>query len=256
MPVDLTLGPLATSIHGINVGVTVGPDFVSGNKDTVSKFLTRANNEDFVFENGAWVVANSAGGALKADFTFAGHFFAPGIGPPPQTGDGAHLLEMYNNHVFGTGSYVITFDRGIHAAGLLVSVQGAEANTAFDATIKAYDRNSNLLSTYTINTAGVGGLCNSLTNQLNGQGNPTACNNAPFIGIRAPSGLSSQQIFSIVISATTGVALSPDSVLIDSLQLEQFEDVPEPSVVFLCGAGLLLLGVLRRKQGFAGGSKK
>jgi hypothetical protein len=251
-PVDLTLGPKTTNFGGINVGVTVGPDFVSGAKDTVSRFFTRTDNEFFVLQNGAWVIANTASGALKADFTYAGHFYAPGIGPPPQAGNGAHLLEMYNNHVFGTGSYVITFDKPIQAAGLLVSVQGSEANTAFDATIKAYDRNSNLLSTYTINTAGVGGLCTSLVEQLAGQGHPTACNDAPFIGIRAPSSLSSEQIYSIVISATTGS--SPDSVLIGSLQLE--ESAPEPSVVFLCGAGLLLLGVLRRKQSFAGGSKK
>jgi hypothetical protein len=266
-PFDLTQGPLTTVIAGINVSVTVGPDFQvvippnadgsPGPGDPNARFLARTDNEVFVFDNtrGIWVVATSALGSLNADLTYGGHFNAPGVSQPNVLG--TNLLEMFNNSNFGTGSYVITFNPAVAAVGLLISVQGSAFNTNFDATITATDQNSNV-STYVIHTVGVGAGCASLNNQVLDVATdtllpaPVACNDAPFIGIRAAGTLTSQQISSIVISASTGGAA--DSVLIGPLEIEAF--APEPSVVFLCGGGLLLIGVLRRRQSLAAGSRR
>jgi len=81
--------------------------------------------------------------------------------------------------------------------------------------------------------------------------NPTPCNNAPFIGVQAPGNLSSQQIYKIVVSANTGS--TADSVLLGSLQFDVA--APEPAVIFLSGAGLVLISLLRRKPGAAGSKR-
>jgi hypothetical protein len=250
--------PWTTMIDGVKVGVTVGSDFTAANP-ALGRFLARVNNEEFVWDPNLnrWVVPESSHDpGIFTSFTYAGHFDAPGAPAGiPQTGDGAHLLEMFNgnNGPFGTGSYVINFDKGISAAGLLVSVRGSGTNTDFEATMTAFDKNGEFLATYVVNTAGLGGQCDSLFGVVGVAGSPpTPCNDAPFIGVRAPGNIDSPQIFSIVISATTGVG-NLDSVLLDSLQFEVA--APEPAVVFLCGAGLVLISVLRRKQRAAGGSK-
>jgi hypothetical protein len=241
--------PWTTIIDGVKVGVSVDTDFRSAD-GTSGRFLTRVDNEVFVWDPhlNLWVIPESSGDPdIVTSYTYGGHFDAPG--PSQQAGSGAHLLEMYNgnDNGFGTGSYVINFDKGISAAGLLVSVRGSEFNSNFEATIKAYDKNGGFLATYVVNTAGLGGQCASLNNTP-----PAPCNDAPFIGVRAPGKIDSPQIYRIVISATTGVG-NLDSVLLDSLQFEVA--VPEPAAVFLCGAGLVLIFGLRRKQGTAGGSK-
>lgn len=234
-----TLGSsITTNIGGVNVGLSVGPDF-SPNSVGAAPALRRVNNEVFVWDpnhigGGAWVVPEfSVDPNIHASNTYDGHFNAPG--PTEQTGDGEHLIGMN-----GTGSYVLTFSQSIRAAGLLLSVQGAGFNSDFDATIQAFNQAGSLVSTYVIDTTGVGGQCTSINNNP-----PTPCNDSPFIGVRAPSNLSSQQISRIVISATTGIG-NTDSLLLDSLMFD--ESAPEPSVVFLCGGGLVLIGVLRRKQ--------
>jgi hypothetical protein len=245
-PHDVSKNPWTTNIAGVNVGVTVDSDFRSDD-GTAGRFLTRVDNEVKVWDPqlNAWVVPESSSDpSIFTSYTYGGHFNAPG--PAPLPGEGAHLLEMFNGNTngFGTGSYVINFDQGISSAGLLVSIRGSGTNTDFDATINAFDKNGVFLATYVINTAGVGGQCTGLNNTP-----PTPCNDAPFIGIHAPT---NTQIYRIVISATTGVG-NLDSVLLDSLQFEVA--APEPAVVFLCGAGLVLIGVLRRKHAGAGGSK-
>jgi hypothetical protein len=255
--------PWTTIIDGVKVGVTVGDDFTPAN-GPAGRFLARVDNEAFVWDPSIshWVIPESSSDtSIFTSFTYPGHFDAPGApAGTPQTGSGAHLLEMYNGigTGFGTGSYVINFDKGISAAGLLVSVRGltGTATIDFDATITAFDKNGGFLATYVINTAAVGGVCASVNTTNNPNNSPVPCNDAPFIGVRAPGSLSSQQIYQIVITATTGVGtqLVKDSVLLDSLQFDVFV-APEPAAVFLCGAGLVLIGVLRRRQRTAGGSK-
>lgn len=243
-PNNFSSTPWDTNIAGVNIGVTAGADYTMTGPSTTSTTgaaqLARVNNEVYVWDSthSAWIIPEfSMAPSLHTDITYDGHFGAPG--PSAPNGDGAHLLEMYD----GAGSYVISFDQGMSAAGLLVSVQGSGFNTNFDATIKAYDKNSNLLATYVINTTGVGGQCASLNNNP-----PTACNDAPFLGIKAPGDLTSQQIYKIVVTANSGGVL--DSMLLDSLQFQIA--APEPAMIFLCGGGLVLIGVLRRKRLSAG----
>jgi hypothetical protein len=100
--------------------------------------LERVNNETSVWDPNlrAWVIPEvSADPSIHTDLTYDGHSHAPG--PVPQSGDGDHLLGMYNR----AGSLVIDFDQGINSAGLLVSIQDSDFNTNFDATIKANGRN-------------------------------------------------------------------------------------------------------------------
>jgi hypothetical protein len=240
-------GTVNTTIAGVAVSVTSGPDFTPNNPGASPAFR-RVNNEVYVWDPnlngvGAWVIPeNSVDPAIHTDNTYDGHFNAPG--PSPQPGDGTHLLDMN-----GTGSYVITFNQGINAVGLLMSVQGSGFNTDFDATISAFGQSGSLLATYLIDTTGVGGQCDSINSNP-----PTPCNDAPFLGVKAPGNLSNQQIYQIVISATTGVG-NLSSVLLGPLQFDLVPS-PEPSVVFLCGAGLVLIGVLRRKQAIAGRSQR
>jgi hypothetical protein len=257
-PFDVSQSAWTANIAGVNVSVSVGTDYVSNAGMGGTKFLTRADNEALVWDPNQqqWVdPLASHDPNLFRNFVYNGHFYAPGLdgNGNPQLGGGDHLLEMFtpSTQTYGTGSYVITFSQGITLAGLRLSMVGidglgftsATANADFSATITAYGNGSTLvpLATYSIDTTGAGSRCASLNNIP-----PTACNDAPFIGIQSP-GLSPQQIYTIVISANTG-GLSA-SALLDSLQFQEFPTgVPEPYGVFLCGAGLLLIGVLRRKQ--------
>lgn len=224
-----------TNIAGVNVGVNVGSDFVSGTNfpGTVPQ-LARINNDAYVWDPGTQSWTTPQG------LWYAGHFNAPSA-PSGTTVKGDNLLEMYN----GSGSFVITFDQGMSSVGLLVSVLGTGFNTNFNGVIKAYDQNSNLLSIYGINTVGVGGGCMGLNMPGITYGNPVPCNNAPFIGVRSGNAGSGPQIYKIVITASTGGNL--DSLLLDSLSFQE-SSAPEPAVVFLCGTGLVLIGVLRRKR--------
>jgi len=227
------LGPWTTSIAGVTVGVNVGGDFSSGTG--ASPKLSRLDNEVYTWDptQNSWVIPQFTDPNLQ---TYGGHFGAPG--PAEQAGDGDHLLDMYN----GSGSFVINFSQGVTNAGLLVSVLGSQTNTNFDATVRAYDQNHNLLATYVINTQGVGGECAGLYNFAV---NPQPCNDAPFIGVRSP--LNTQQIYSIVITATTAGAM--DSLLLDSLEFQEFPTgAPEPAVLFLSGTGLVIFGLLRRRR--------
>lgn len=228
-----TLGPWTTSIAGVSVGVNVGGDFSSGTGGAPQ--LSRLDNEVYVWDpsQNSWTIPQFTDPNLQ---TYGGHFGAPG--PAEEPGSGDHLLDMYN----GKGSFVINFSQGMTDVGLLVSVMGAQTNSNFDATIRAYDQNSNLIATYVINTQGVGGECAGL---FNFAVNPQPCNDAPFIGVRSP--LNTQQIYSIVITATT--AGSMDSLLLDSLEFQESPNAaPEPAVLVLSGAGLVLFGLLRRRR--------
>lgn len=224
------LNPWMTNIAGVNVGVDVGGDF-SGSS---SPKLARINNEAYVWD------PNSQSWIPPSGLAYPGHFDAPSA-PSAGPVNGDSLLEMYN----GSGSFVITFDQGMSSVGLLLSILGNGFNTNFDATIKAYDQHSNLLSIYGINTVGVGGGCMGLNNPGVNYSNPVPCNDAPFIGVRSANARSGPQIYKIVITATTGGIM--DSLLLDSLSFQE-SSAPEPAVVFLCGTGLVLIGLLRRKR--------
>jgi hypothetical protein len=232
-PQNMSPAPWTTNIAGVTVGVGVGSDY-TGTAGTAS--LMRVNNERYVWNGSAWVVPGflPTSDPYHADFTYDGHFNAPG--PTPVFGDGDHLLTL-NSNTF-TGSFVINLSEGVKSAGLMVSIPGTTINADFGATIKAYDNHSTLLATYHIDTQGVGGQCTSV-----GASPPTPCNDAPFIGIQAPGNLSNQLIYQLVVSGTSPTG-SPDNLLLDSFQ---FQELPEPTVVFLCGTGLALIGLLRRK---------
>jgi hypothetical protein len=230
----------------VNVSVGVGTDF-SG---TGSPTLMRANNEAFLWNGSAWVLPAALGSDPRyATDTYAGHFNAPG--PTPGPGDGDHLLLVggMTNGSVDTGSMVINLSEGVSSAGLLLSVLTNANNSNFGATIQAFDNHSNLLATYHIDTQGVGGNCASLSVQSA----PTPCNDAPFIGIQAPGNLSNQLIYQLVISATNPSTGGEDPLLLDSFQ---FQELPEPTVVLLCGTGLVLIGLLRRKSVGAGSSRE
>jgi len=238
------LGPWVTNVGGVNVGVTYDPTNFSSAIGASPK-LARINNEAYVWDPNSSFWSNPKSVATTvadhADFVFDGQFAAPA--QPGVVADGAHLLELYQ----ATGSIVITFDQGQTAVGLLVSVSGSAYNTDFNAVIKAYDKNSLLLATYSITTTGDGGRCAGLSNPGTTGGNPVPCNDAPFIGIQAPGTLSSQQIYKLVLTATdpnTGVV---DPLLLDTLDIQEGVTLPEPAVILLCGTGLVLIGVLRLK---------
>jgi len=239
-PTNPSLAPWNTSIAGVNVSVGVGTDF-SGSG---SPSLMRVNNEAFLWNGSAWVNPQflPTSDPRYATDTYTGQFNAPG--PTPSSGDGDHLLMVsgMTNGNFNTGSMVINLSQGVSSAGMLLSVLNTTNNTNFGATIQAFDNHSNLLATYHIDTQGVGGECASLSVQSA----PTPCNDAPFIGIQAPGNLSNQLIYQLVISATapTGGA---DSLLLDSFEFQEGVTLPEPTVVFLCGTGLVLIGLFRRK---------
>ena len=227
-------GTWSTNLAGVPIDVSIGSDFVG----TGSPQLLRLNNEVLVWNGSSWQPPQflPTSDPSHADFTTDGHFYAPG--PAPQSGDGAHLLGINN----GTGSMVINFGQGVTEAGLLLSVSDTGFNTNFDATIRAYDHNNVLLATYVINTQGVGSECAGMS-----QNPPQPCNDAPFIGIKS---LTTGQIFKIVISATTpGPNGTPETLLLDSLQFQELQNgVPEPAVISLCGGGLVLIGLLRRRR--------
>jgi len=214
--------------------VDIGSDY-SG---TGSPSLQRVNNEVYVWNGSSWVYpfVLPTSNPNHADYAFDGHFNAPG--PTGVSGDGDHLLTLNGNN---TGSFVINLSQGISSAGLLVSTTGPGLNLDFGATIRAYDNHSNLLATYHIDTQGVGGECASIANNP-----PTPCNDAPFIGIKAPGNLSNQLIYQLVISATNSTG-GADGLLLDSFQFQEGEGVPEPGVIFLCGTGLALIGFWRRR---------
>ena len=238
-PQNQSAAPWTTTIAGVTVGVSVGSDY-SG---TGTPSLMRVNNEVYVWNGSSWVFPGflPTSNPNHADFTYDGHFNAPG--PTGVAGDGAHLLTLNGNNV--TGSFVINLSQGATAAGLRLSSVGFGFNQDFGATIRAYDNASNLLATYHIDTQGVGAECATIGNNP-----PTPCNDAPFIGIKAPGPLSSQLIYKLVISANNSAG-GAQGLFMDSFQ---FDEVPEPGVIVLCGTGLALIGFWRRRVA-AGPSK-
>ena len=231
-PQNQSSTPWTTSIAGVTVGVNIGSDY-SG---TGTPSLMRVNNETSLWNGTSWVnpAFLPSSDPRQAQFTFDGHFNAPG--PTPSSGDGDHLLTLNGNN---TGSFVINLSQGVNSAGLLLSTVGPGLNLDFGATIRAYDNHSNLLATYHIDTQGVGGECASISSNP-----PTPCNDAPFIGIQAP--LNNQMIYQLVISATN-TSGGADGLLLDSFEFQEGITLPEPGVLILCGTGLALIGFWRRR---------
>jgi len=207
-------GPWTTSNDGVNITLSsVG-------------LLQRAQNTVFAWDGSEWTLPDFV--ANDNVNTFEGHFGAPSS-PTSTPALGDALVG-----VVGPSSLTINFSAPVLSAGFDIS---SKTLANFTATLQAFDSNNNLLGTYTIVANGLGGLCAGLGNLTP---NPTPCNNAPFIGFL---GQNAAQISSLVVSTN-----DTNGLFLDSLYVQDSQAVPEPSVIFLMGSGLCVIGLFRRRN--------
>lgn len=208
-------GPWNTSNNGVNITLSsVG-------------LLERAQNTVFAWDGSAWTLPDFVAGQNVN--TFEGHFGAPGA--PTDT----PILGDALVGVVGPSALTINFSAPILSAGFLIS---SKTLANFTATLQAYDSSNNLLGTYSIVANGLGGLCAGL-GTLNP--NPQPCNNAPFLGFIGQNPL--PQISNLVVSTN-----DTNGMFLDTFFVQDSQAVPEPSVIFLMGGGLCVIGLFRRRN--------
>lgn len=207
-------GPWQTSNNGVNITLSS------------AGLLQRAQNTVFAWDGSEWTLPDFI--ANDQVNTFQGQFGAPSA-PSATPNYGDALVG-----VVGPSSLTINFSAPVLSAGFMIS---SKTLSNFSATLQAYDANNNLLGTYNI-WNGTGGVCAGL-GVLNP--NPTACNDAPFVGFIGQN--SQSQISSLVVSTN-----DTNGMFIDSLFVQDSQAVPEPSVIFLMGSGLCVIGLFRRRN--------
>ncbi|HEV3332672.1 MAG TPA: PEP-CTERM sorting domain-containing protein [Bryobacteraceae bacterium] len=209
-----TAGPWQTSNNGVNITLSsVG-------------LLQRAQNTVFAWDGSEWNLPDFV--ANDTVNTFQGHFGAPSS--PTSTPIFGDALVG----VVGPSALTINFSAPILSAGFMIS---SKTLSNFNATIQAFDSSNNLLGTYSIVAQGLGGLCAGLGNYPN----PQPCNNAPFLGFLGQN--PQAQISSLVVSTN-----DTNGMFLDSLFVQDSQAVPEPSVIFLMGSGLCVIGLFRRRN--------
>lgn len=209
-------GPWQTSNNGVNITLSsVG-------------LLQRAQNTAFAWDGSEWTLPDFVANANVN--TFQGHFGAPSS-PQSTPAFGDALVG-----VVGPSSLTINFSAPILSAGFMIS---SKTLANFTATLQAYDTSNNLLGTYSIVANGLGGLCAGLGNLQTG--NPQPCNDAPFLGFLGKN--PQAQIGSLVVSTN-----DTNGMFLDTLFVQDSQAVPEPSVIFLMGSGLCVIGLFRRRN--------
>lgn len=208
-------GPWQTSNNGVNITLSsVG-------------LLQQAQNTVFAWDGSEWTLPDFV--ANENVNTFQGNFGAPSS-PTSTPALGDALIG-----VVGPSSLTISFNAPILSAGFMIS---SKTLANFTATLQAYDSNNNLLGTYSIVANGLGGMCAGLGNLTP---NPTPCDNAPFLGFLGQG--TQAQISSLVVSTN-----DTNGMFLDSLFVQDSQAVPEPSVIFLMGSGLCVIGLFRRRN--------
>ena len=212
---NASAGPWTTSNTGVNITLSsVG-------------LLQRAQNTVFAWDGSEWNLPDFV--TNEQVNTFQGNFGAPSLpGSTPALGDA--LVG-----VVGPSALTINFSAPILSAGFMIS---SKTLANFTASLQAYDSNNNLLGTYSIVANGLGGMCAGL-GSLNP--NPQPCNDAPFLGFLGQNPQS--QISSIVVSTN-----DTNGMFLDTMFVQDSQAVPEPSVIFLMGGGLCVIGLFRRRN--------
>jgi len=210
-----TSGPWQTSNDGVNITLSS------------AGLLQRAQNTVFAWDGSEWTLPDFV--ANEQVNTFQGNFGAPSS-PTSAPAMGDALIG-----VVGPSSLTINFSAPVLSAGFMIS---SKTLANFTATLQAYDSSGNLLGIYSIVANGLGGVCAGLGN-LNP--NPQPCNDAPFIGFIGQNLQS--QISSIVVSTN-----DTNGMFLDTFFIQDSQAVPEPSVIFLMGGGLCVIGLLRRRN--------
>jgi hypothetical protein len=182
--------------------------------------------------------------------TFDGHFGSPTTRPWRQySGFGDALIGTSDasGSASGGGPMRFVFSSTVTAGGFRISSATSGNNDNFDAELIAYDINGLVLGTYDLQAFGSGGRCAALT-QLDAQGNPGTCDDAPWIGF---SGLSGVKY--ITVEVFDSVTHQDVAYLIDSMMLKEGlgstgATAPEPFMAPLIGLGLVAFGVVWRKK--------
>jgi len=207
-----TPGPWQTSNNGVNITLSS------------AGLLQRAQNTVFAWDGSEWTLPDFVSGDQVN--TFQGQFGAPSA-PSATPNFGDALVG-----VVGPSPLTISFSAPVLSAGFMIS---SKTLSNFTATLQAYDSNNNLLGTYSI-LNGVGGVCTGL-----GTVPPTPCNDAPFVGFLGQN--PQAQISTLVVSTN-----DTNGMFLDSLFVQDSQAVPEPSVIFLMGSGLCVIGLFRRRN--------
>ena len=211
--------PVAGPWQASNTGVNITLSSVG--------LLQRAQNTVFAWDGSEWTLPDFV--ANDQVNTFQGHFDAPSSpSSTPVFGDA--LLG-----VVGPSALTINFSAPILSAGFQIS---SKTMADFTASLQAFDSNHNLQGTYSIVANVLGGLCAGLGN-LNP--NPQPCNNAPFLGFLGQN--PQAQISSLVVSTN-----DTNGMFLDTFFIQDSQAVPEPSVIFLMGGGLCVIGLFRRRN--------
>ena len=237
--VSVTLGGGGTTMPGGLVEPAAG-----------TAYITRADNTQYVWASS---VASWDGpgdpGITPSFIHYAGQFAAPTQEMGLNEGSGgwgaALLGPTASNGSAAAAPLVFTFNVPIAGVGFNISTVSASTsftNTNFRAEIDAYNGNT-FVGSYFLIANGLGGYCSSL---LNFQLDPTACNDAPFIGFATGT----NSITKITIDAIDSTG-NFGFFLANMVIQEDFPSgiqTPEPAVLVLTGGGLALLGLWERKR--------
>lgn len=246
-------GPLTgTTANGVGVSVSLGPGGTMPGGLVVpapnTTYISRIDNTQDVWAQNALAWDQPGDPGYTPNFMYyAGHFAAPTHTTTlseASGGWGDYLLgPTAANGKAGNTPLVFTFSTPVSGVGFNIStVSGStdDINTNFLAELDAYS-GTTLLGSYFLTANGLGGYCPTVESFIS---NPSACNDAPFIGFTS----STRDITSVTVDAidSTGnfgfllanmVANDPD-----------IPATPEPGEFLLCGSGMLILGLLGRKH--------
>jgi hypothetical protein len=199
-----------------NGGITASLNRGSG--FTGSPILERVDN-GYLYDSGGGVWALAPGSMFK------GHFNSV-----PSAGAGTPYGDNLVGFNAAQGPLLIQFSGGINSVGFYISTKNS---LGVDATIKAYNGTTQVLSYRVTDTAGGGANCASLGNVP-----PVPCFDAPFLAIDAMS----SQFTSIVISTT-----DTNGFYIDGLSIADAAGTPEPATGLMISGGFLLFGIGARR---------
>jgi hypothetical protein len=216
-------------------GITINVLASATSQSTMEGLRTAVNYND-VFIGGTWQPAVDF---PPQPYSFVGHFDAP---PNAQPGSpiapgspGDHLMGLLLDGVNASGSLNINLSA---AQTNLAFRLAAQHNSLFNATIQVFsgiNQTGTLLDTINLTNFAGGGTCTSLISVNHAA--PVPCNDAPFVGFLATTGIRSLSISS---NDATGLYLG-------NLMITTPSAVPEPTPLIFCGCGLALLIIGKKR---------
>jgi hypothetical protein len=215
-------------------GIQIDVSTTSTSQNTAEGMRTAVNYYD-VFNGTSWQHWTNVPGS---PYAFDGHFNArPNSSPgsPMTVGNpGDYLMGLLLDGVNATGNLNINLST---AQTNLAFRLASQYQSSFNATIQIFSgiNQTGLLDTINLSSPVGGGTCAGL---MAAPATPVPCNDAPFIGFLATTG-----IRSISISSNDATGFYLGNLLITT----GTSGVPEPSPLIFCGCGLALLVIGKKR---------